>query len=337
MSAQHMLQLLTITSLLTLSACTASTPGQEEQLEFSYTSNSPSFDRLLAVGAKLDLSVSDLERSDVVIERVQSDDEEVLKASIGPDNKVIVEATGEGRAKLTIRASTNNFERSLTDTVEIVTRVPQVVKVSHSCEGMSEDISLDEGYYLKGQTIELPYKVQLKDGQNLIGYGYNPIEFDNTTTKLASVDFVSAKLKVELGDVAGKVKLTSPFDPSLLQILNIVEAAQIDGAHLELQEPVSTAESSFAIVRPALAGIPLCKTSLTFTLTTLTPEICEVNTFNDLLALESPDEDIILDGEFGWIDIKGKVVGDCKFTVNYPQGAEGAGVSAELSVAVTAP
>lgn len=327
---QHlMLSALTLTSLVALSACESSTTGKQGLLEFRYSAEDDfaNFNKPIAVGAKLDLRVykaGNEANSDATVEDATSEDDAILKVASTSGNTIVLEATGDGSAEITVTAKLAATGESVTDAVDLMARVPEVIKVNHLCLAPGEV----EGYYLKNQKVYLPFEMQLKDGQDVIGYGYYPVKFDNEAVKLTTTNKLQSFIEAELGEVEGAVKVSSDLDTTLALTLNIVEPGQIDGAKLDSGQSAGVGQTTIRNILPTIGGKPICQATTQFTVETLTTDICEVTKLTD----ESTQ--LELTRKLGWIDIKGKAVGDCKFTVNYPQGAAGAGVSAELEIAV---
>ena len=319
-------------STLALSACESVTTGKSGLLEFRYSSDddNANFNKPIAVGAKLDLRVykagSEGNR-DATIESVTSEDDAVLKVVGSQGNTFTIEATGDGSAELTVQAKLSATDASVSDAIDMMARVPEVVAVRHSCLAAAEV----EGYYFKDQEIYLPFDMKLKDGQNVIGYGYYPVKFDNAAVALKAGNKLQSFIHATIGDVTGPVRLTSDLDTSTALTLNIVEPGQIDGARLDDTSGIGVNKTDLRDVLPSIGQKPICQAKAEFTVESSTPTICEVKRISDQDAEQALKA---LTRTYGWIEIKGLAVGDCSFNVTYPAGAGGQGVSVTLSVAI---
>lgn len=322
---------LAITTIMTLSACESSTTGKSGLLEFRYSTDDDfaDFNKPIAVGAKLDLRVykagtaGDL---DATVESATSEDENILKIAGTSGNTITLEATGDGSAELEVTAKLADTGESVTDAIDMMARVPEVVTVSHLCL----NASAAEGYYLKNSEIYLPFEMKLKDGQNVIGYGYYPVQFDNEAITLSAGNKSQSHIKVTIGETSGESKLSSELDTTTALTLNIVEEGQIDGALLDGNAQASVGQHTIAQVSPTVAGKTLCQAKTEFTVETTTTDICDVKRLVDDSTLTE------LAREYGYLEVEAKSVGDCKFTITYPKGNAGQGATVALELPIQA-
>ena len=74
-------------------------------------------------------------------------------------------------------------------------------------------------------------------------------------------------------------------------------------------------------MRPTSGGVTVCQADITKSVASTTPEICEVT---------NTDPAGLVKHEYGWFNVEGKAAGTCKYTVTFPGGADGAGVTQEF-------
>lgn len=323
-------QVLTLASAMALATgCYSSTTGNEGNLEFRYTTTDSvgNFNKPLAVGAKLELRVYDAGTSnaEATIEEVSSSDPSILEVSKGGGNTIIVEAVGDGSARVEVTATVNGA--SETDSIDMLGRVPEVLTAYHLCREQSDRT----GYYLTGQEAFVPFDMKLSDGQDVIGYGYYPVSFDPDAAITVDSDSTDQDfIRLELGDEAGEVTMSSDIDDTTLTF-QLVAEADIDGAELADPGVAEVGQTELFQLLPTTAGNPICQARATFDVTSDTPEVCDVR---PLAAGEEADAIESLSREVNWIEVEGKAAGECAFTATYPEGNGGMGASASLTVNV---
>lgn len=322
--------LLTVGLIASL-GCVSSTTGKEGNLEFSYSADDDfaNFNKPIAVGAKLDLRVYKAGTEgnrDATVEAASSSDDGVLAIGERSGNTVTLLAKGAGSAEISVTALLAATNESVTDAVDMMARVPEIHNMSHACLSPQER----EGYYLIGQDIYIPHDFKLKDGQNVIGYGYFPVVIEPAqalTLKTNHRDQIF--LHMTTGATATQATVTSELDGTKLT-LNLVEEAQIDSAVLSgLENSVTVNQQQLAYALPAIGQKPICQAQSEYSIETLTPEVCEVTKAANISEEQQRRQS-------GWIVIKGKSVGDCDFKVTYPKGNNGQGLSAELTTPINA-
>jgi hypothetical protein len=333
--------LLGITAAITLIsavACQSSTTGKEGNLEFRYTTDDEvgNFNKPIAVGASIELRVYEagakIGQADGEAEvlEVSSSDTSVLEVSKGGGNTFIVTAKKDGRAELSVTARVKSTGEEVEDFVDMMGRVPERVTLSHTCAASSEKSAL----YLPDQLLYVPFELKMADGQDVIGYGYYPLTFDppEALTIKASGHKDQAFVHIEAGEVMGAVAVGSPLDASAKYTMEFVQQAQIDGAAISLASEVKLGAGKSALlnVLPTVNDRPVCQAKTAFTVAVKTPDICDVKK----LAADAAEVQDELTRQPGWLSADGKAVGDCTFTVTYPAGMDGAGVSVDLTVPV---
>ena len=316
-----------LASLLAASGCRSSITGNEGNFEFSYQADDDllDFNKPIAVGARLDLSVAQAGGGGSVnVLSASFDDPAVLDVVATSAFVVVVEAKGEGNALLSVEGRVG--EAVLTDSVNLLARVPEVLTLRHTCTEAST------ASYLTNQSIFIPFEMGMESGQSVIGYGYYPVTVspENALTLDLSNDRQQF-LQYQTAAVAGPVTLASDIDSTTLS-LNLVDLGQID----DMTDPIPVGEDGVTEGRetafhvlPMSGGTPICQANAPMQLTTSTPATCLV--IDTDLSVQGDDA-----FEFGWFKIRGISPGPCDFTVTFPDGAEGAGVSVDFTYDVAA-
>lgn len=302
-----------------LSGCQTRLTGNEGNLVFSYWSDDDvtNFNKPIAVGASLDIKVAQVNNRPVSIDAASFDDPGVLDVASFDGDTVTVTGTGDGGALLSVDATTPGGA-SLSDSVNLLARVPEVIKLNHSC-------TLDrEAAYLIGQQVWVYYEMEMSNGQPVIGYGYYPLalaEGGPTLDKDASSQWYVA---LDTGALPGQATLRSEIDDTTL-LLDVHDAGDIDG----IQEPIAGVIEDVDVgdvnpfyVRSMVGDRVVCQGDLTKTVTSLTPDICDVRDTE-----EPADADREAQAEYGWFEIEGVAAGTCQYEVSFPQAGGGAGVS----------
>ena len=309
-------------------ACTSTITGNEGNLDFSYTADDQvtNFNKPIAVGAKLELKVLETgTRAEVDVQEASTDDPSVLEVETFSSNRVILVGRGEGEALVEVSARVPNGE-VLSDSVNMLAAVPEVLKLRHSCtvEGVSAK------YLANTKEVHVGYDMEKANGQAVIGYGYFPIEvapeglvtLDETSTNQANFLF-------DIGADPGVVTISSTIDDAMLE-LDIVTEAAIDG----IAGPVDPVEvrvdsTSYVNVHPTVGDDPVCASNAAMTAESKTPDICTVTA---VAPLDAEEEGIL--GRTGAVAVEGKAFGNCTFSVTYTNAADGAGVTQDFEASV---
>jgi len=307
--------------------CMSRTTGNEGNLEFSYVADDDvtDFNKPLAVGAKLEVTVGQAGTHKYVdLKTAESSDDRVLKVLSFSGNKLILEGVAHGGALIEVEAKIPTGE-VVSDSVNMLSRVPEVLVLRHTCSSDSE------AYYLIDQDIWLSYDMKMKNGQPVIGYGYYP--FTVSPQAALTIDQTTrdqAFFHMKTSATAQLVTLNSTIDSTVAR-MNLVNAGSIDGATLSASGATKVNQINHYQVLPTVGGKPVCQAKTPVSAASLTPDICEVSASGPV----SNDADTAKN-EQGWIRVNGKAVGTCNFTATYSAAKNGAGHTQQFSVEVTA-
>lgn len=314
-----------IVSLLALAVgCESRITGNEGNFEFSYPAddNVLDFNKPVAVGAYLDMQVREVgTRTPVELTSASFDDPLVLDVEEFSGNTITITGTGEGGALLTVEGTTTSDEE-LTDSVNMLARIPEVHVLAHTCGDGADPMN-----YLVDQRVWVPFEFEMTNSQPVIGYGYYPITLSDTLTTLDAEESNQQYMAFDNGTAAGSVTMTSDIDASTLT-MNLVEGSAIDGIADPIPfvlEDIDVGDTNPFYVLPEVGGVKVCQADITKNVTSDTPTICELT--------DTDPEDSASGAasyEFGWFTIKGLAAGTCQYTVTYPDGAAGAGVSEQF-------
>ncbi len=311
--------------LLLITGCRSRITGNEGNLEFSYVADDDirNFNKPIAVGARLDLEVRTVgRRRPVEVQKVTSSDPGVLDAVAVAGSGFTLEGKGEGSAEISVEAL--DGEETLTDSVNMLARVPEVLKMYHTCDPGST-----EALYLTSQEIWVPFELEMKNGQPVIGYGYHPITI--TPPEALTLDTQTKNqqyFELTTADTPQQATVASTLDDTTLTF-TLVAPADIDGATLGLGAGVNpeVGEKHLYDILPTVGGRPVCQANTDFTVSTTTPEICTVR---EIGAPDSGDDRY----QYSWVEIEGLATGTCTFQVVFTEGAGGAGATADFSLTV---
>lgn len=321
---------------LAASGCESQQTGGEGNLKFAYPNDDDvaDFNKAVAVGAKLELRLTDVTGAKVEILAAASDNEKALAVINKLGDKFEIEAKGEGNAKLTVKVrKTDGTEVS--DFVNMRALKAEVLKLTHSCTAGKDAI------YLTNTTIALTYDLSRKDGQATIGYGYHPLTISPATAlTLNTVEKTQWAYSYKTAALPGDVSLTSQLDPTQTWSLRLVEEGAIDGAKVEFSVPAATAsvgQKQWLLVRPLVATAPVCQPNTTFTVAVTSADVCTVIAASQSAAntakLLNTAKGAAAEG-FTWLELQGKKAGTCAFAVTWPKALGGKGYTASLQVEV---
>jgi hypothetical protein len=308
-----------------LTGCNSRLTGNEGNFVFSYPADDDptNFNKPVAVGAKLDLKVTDTGQParPIDVTAAAFDDEAVLAVDSFSGDSITIVGMGDGTALLEVEGTTADGE-DLTDSVNMISRVPEVLKIWHTCaEG-------DVANYFTGQKVWLGFDMEMSNGQPVIGYGYYPVDAaPGASFTLDAADSTQRHIAFVAGGSAGSVTLTSQIDNTTLDV-EVVTKAMIDGVAqpaVYVWEDIDVGDKNSGYVLPTVGGVPVCQANVTKTVVSDTPTICTVT---DRDPPNTNDDDSY---EFGWFEIEGVAEGECQYTVTYPEGNGGAGVSEQFS------
>ncbi len=313
--------LITAMSLL-LGGCMSRLTGNEGNFEFSYWTDDKvtDFNKPVAVGAYLDLEVHDVGWHQAVdLSSASFDDQTVLMVDSFDGKDITIEGMGAGGALLSVEGTTTG-DQQLTDSVNMLAAVPEVLVLRHSCT------SYADAAYLTEQRVWLPFEMEKVNGQPVIGYGYYPVTVDGDAAVLDVDDSTQMHMAFDTAITIGWVELQSDIDDTTLS-LDVVTAMDITDVEDPIPfvlEDIDVGDKNAFFVRPMTNGRVVCQADVTKEVQSDTPDICDVR-----------DRDPEQDGsdasyEYGWFEIEGIAAGICQYTVTYPDGSNGLGVSAQF-------
>jgi len=325
MKLRHSVLLALLTFVL-MPACKSVLTGNEGNLEFTYPADDrvADFNKPIAVGAKLELEVRDAgSRKAVSLTSASTEDDSVLRVVSFSGSKLILEGVSSGGTLVLVEANTTGG--ALGDSVNMLARVPEVMKLANTC------VTEASAQYLTGQDIIIPYDFEMSNGQPVIGFGYFPITLEPATGMTLDTTSVDQQwFHFTTGATAQNVTLSNSIDSTTLT-LELVEVGSVDGGMLQLDSllPAEVGKKRAPYVLPTANGRPICQAQTDYSVVTDSPEVCTVT------AIVAPDTaDLGVAKEFGWLEVEGLTAGTCNFTVTYTEGAAGVGASSALAVPV---
>ena len=325
MKLRHSVLLALLTFVL-MPACKSVLTGNEGNLEFTYPADDrvADFNKPIAVGAKLELEVRDAgSRKAVSLTSASTEDDSVLRVVSFSGSKLILEGVSSGGTLVLVEANTTGG--ALGDSVNMLARVPEVMKLANTC------VTEASAQYLTGQDIIIPYDFEMSNGQPVIGFGYFPIPLEPATGMTLDTTSVDQQwFHFTTGATAQNVTLSNSIDSTTLT-LELVEVGSVDGGMLQLDSllPAEVGKKRALYVLPTANGRPICQAQTDYSVVTDSPEVCTVT------AIVAPDTaDLGVAKEFGWLEVEGLTAGTCNFTVTYTEGAAGVGASSALAVPV---
>lgn len=309
-------------------ACQSSLTGNEGNLTFYYpTDDELDFNKPIAVGAKLDLTVktAGVPHANVDLTAVTTGNSQVLASKGFLGNAFTIEAVGDGNTSITVNAKKADGTATH-DTINMLARKAEVLDMVHSCS------ALPLAYYLVDKDIFVPYDLKLKDGRAVIGYGYHPLTIAPATGLVWNqVNKAQWAYVYHTQKLPGDVTLTSQLETGKSWSFRLVDESQIDGGRVD---PVTgktievlAGTSAFLLARPTIGGQPLCQPDTTFTATGKSPDICTVTPS----AAKLPNSKEFVEA-WSWVTVKGSKVGVCEFDVTWPKGNKGQGVTVPMKV-----
>ncbi|MFH1468312.1 MAG: hypothetical protein ABIO70_28245 [Pseudomonadota bacterium] len=300
--------------------CFSNLTGNEGNFQFSYQADDwiTDFNKPIAPGAYLDLTVREVGTLIAVdLTAASYDDDTVMTVDSFDGNSITVQGVGDGTALLSVEGTTSSGE-TLTDSVNMLCATPEVLVLGHTCD------TAREAAYLTDQRVYLPFELQRSNGQPVIGYGYYPLTLDSEAMSMAPAESNQQWIAFDTASVAGTVVLSSDIDDTTLTA-DVISPDMID----DVQEPIAFVAEDIDVgdvnaffVRPMAGGLVVCQPDVDKTVASLTPEICAVRDTGT-----QPNANY----EYGWFEIEGVAEGTCLYSVTYPDGAGGEGVTAEFS------
>lgn len=316
-----------LVALAALAGCESKLTGNEGNFTFSYTADDDvrDFNKPIAVGAKLDVKVQAVGGGAVTLSDAQSDNQAVLKVAGFTGNVVTVEGVGAGGALISVEG-TPPSGTSLKDSVNMLSRVPEVLKLSHVCTANRD------AAYLVNQPISLTYDMEMKNGQAVIGYGYWPLRFTpegdvthNVTTKDQQF------LRLKTGATKAEVTISSTIDATTAT-LHVITAADIDAADFAVTPGKTKVNASNLFeLRLSAGGLPVCLPDLEGSATATTADLCEAS----MVTVPRVDDDRDYEAPtLRVVKVTGKAAGECTFQATWPAANGGAGLTKAFSVVI---
>lgn len=309
-------------ALLLAVACQSTLTGNEGNFQFSYNADDwiTDFNKPVAVGAYLDITVREVGTYHAVdLSSAAYDDPNVLTVDSFGGNAITVMGTGEGLALLEVEGTTQSGE-TLSDSVNMQAKVPEVLVLWHSCGGAND------GYYLTDQRVWVPFEMQMSNSQPVIGYGYYPVTLDSEAAALDADESNQQWMAFDTAVDAGVLTLSSDIDDTTLT-MNVAAPSDIDGVQDPIAfvaEDIDVGDINAFFVRPMVGELPVCQAVVEKTVASVTPETCTVTDTD-------PEEDTG-EGqhEYGWFTVEGVAEGTCVYEVSYPDANGGEGVTEQF-------
>jgi len=303
-----------------IAGCFSNLTGNEGNFQFSYQADDwiTDFNKPVAPGAYLDITVREVGTFGAIdLTSAAYDDEAVLRVDSFDGSVVTVQGVADGTALLSVEGTTPSGE-ALTDSVNMLCATPEVLILAHTCD------TAPEAAYLTGQRVWVPFEMQRANSQPVIGYGYYPVSVDTDAATLDASASNQQWMAFDTADAEGVAVISSTIDDTTLT-LDVVAPTSID----DVQEPIPFVAEDIDVgdvnaffVRPMAGGLVVCQPDVDKTVASDTPEICDVRDTEPVTEA---------DHEYGWFEIEGVAEGTCLYTVTYPDGAGGEGVSAQFS------
>jgi len=317
--------LVLLSLVLVVVSCRSRITGNQGNLEFSYVTDDDviDFNKPIGVGARLKLRVAKAgTHGAVTLTKASSGSTGVLEVESFSGNELILKGTGPGTAIINVEAKAGN--ETLPDDITMTARVPEVLELSHTC------VAGSEARYFADQNVLMPFELHMKNNQPVIGYGLYPVTVSPDGAAVldtASTDQTFLHLRTSATPQTATVRSTIDMTSATMVL---VQPADVTGGEFFSSPgtPYATLVNTTALyhVLPTVGGKRVCQPDLTTTVATSTPSVCDVS-MTDAPANEPK-------GRFGWVSVRGKAVGFCDFTLTYPQGNAGAGVTVPLRVQV---
>jgi hypothetical protein len=297
--------------LIALASCQSRLTGNEGNFAFSYWTDDDfvDFNKPIAVGASLDLEVTDVGAGlPVTLTSATAEDSAVLAVASFAGNVVTVTGVSDGEALLSVAGDTS-AGASLTDSLNLLVATPEVLRLWHGCTGTD-----GTAHYLAGQRVWVPYEMSRSNGQDVIGYGYYPVDVAGTSALNAAE---SNQTWLAFDTVAGVTTLASQIDDASLD-LDVVAATAIDGVAEPIAgviEDIDVGDTNPFSVFPTVGGVSVCQADTAKEVVSDSPEICEVR------DADAADEAL---REYGWFEIEGVAAGTCLYTVTFTESGANA-------------
>ena len=310
-----------VLTFLALTGCQSRITGNEGNFLFSYWADDDivDFNKPIAVNAFLDVEVREVgTQLPVTLTDASTDDPAVLDVTGFDSYVATVQGMGDGGALLSVAGTTAGGD-ALTDSVNLLARVPEVHVLGHTC---TPDTTAG---YLVDSEILVPYEFMMTNGQNVIGYGYYPVSTQAGAMTLVEADSSQQFMAFTIGSAPASETLVSDLTGAAIT-MEIVDATSLDGVQEPLPfvgEDIDVGDVNAFYVRPMVGDAVVCQADTLKTVVSDTPDICDVRDKPDGVGDPSTAY------EYGWFEIEGVAEGTCLYTVTFTEG--GAGATAQFS------
>ena len=312
------------TAILLTSGCVSKQTGKQGNLVFGYVADDDSgdFNKPIAVGAKLDVYVRQKgNNKPVTITEATTDKPAVLEVTQFQPHFLTLHGKGAGSTEIAVKAQREDGE-VVTDAIDMRAIVPEVLTMNHYCT------TSNDAYYLTDSTIFVPYELKMKDGENVIGYGYHPIDFQPVGQLVLHAD----------GKHQQHFKLTTPKDAATITISSTIDATElvvsvrdekdIDDARHEGAKTVLVNVKTPVLIRPLIGTKPVCQAKTSVAVVSKTPDVCAVKQLNTGRKGDDATE------TWGWVEIDGKAFGTCTFEVTHLKANNQQGLTTSFDIKV---
>lgn len=315
---------LSIVALALASSCTSRQTGKLGNLVFSYVADDEvtDFNKPIAIGARLDVNVRQKGNNKLVtITGCDTDDAAVLQVTGFEPSFFTLEAGEVGTTEVTVTAQLANGTE-VEDKVDMRAAKPEALRLYHYCTKSAD------AYYLTNQKVYVPFEMELKDGEAVIGYGYHPVDVVPDGALTVHSDGKNQQhLWLQTPSTPQTVSLNSQIDDTSL-VLSVVDERTIDGARYEGLKTVLANTKTPVLIRPTIGGKPVCQANTELVASSTTPEICAAKVLTD--ARKGADHT----SSWGWIEIDAIALGKCSFAVNHLKANDRKGLTTTFSVDV---
>ena len=307
--------------------CTSTTTGNEGNLDFSYTADDDikNFNKPIAAGASLELRIAETDtRTKVDVDDASTSDVAIMRVASFNDDRVIVEGVSDGNVLVEVTARTQSGDL-LTDSVNMRVATAAGTLLSHTCEGGSEVGK----YFADTDGVLIGYELFDDSNNAVIGYGFHPFEVSGDAELTLREDVTDqAFMWFDIGSATGPATIASTIDDVRLA-MEIITPGDIDDIGGPQTIEVRAGETAYAHFWPTHDGTRVCQSEAEVQAASATPDICEVRATMPV----DEESDSFLDIT-GTVAIEGVAFGTCEFTVTYPDGMGGTGVTKSFTAAV---
>jgi hypothetical protein len=307
--------------------CVSRQTGNEGNLEFSYVAedNINDFNKPVGVGATLAMEVRTAgTRQPVTLTAAQFDDTAILEVTEFSGINLTAEGKGDGNALLEVVATLASGD-SVTDSVNMSAATPEVLFLKHTCANADDPTAA----YLTGSRALVRFEMSLENNRPVIGKGLYPFTSSDPVFALNISESGQQYAAFDVGATAGTATISSDVDDTTLDV-QVVTEAQIDGITEPIAfvlEDIDAGDTNDFYVLPKVGEETVCQANVTKTVVSDTPEFCTIQDGNEAPDAQRGDDQ----HEFGWFKVTGVAEGECLYTVTYPGGNDGAGVSQQFS------